>query len=269
MLKIVRGVEFWNRYARKYAEYMRRRRMFFEQRVEKLAKLLGFDRNTTVLEIGAGPGTYTVPIAKRVKLVTAIEPAEAMVKELTRYAQEEGVDNIRVVVKRWEDIAPGTDVDVHDIVFAAHSLVMDDLRSAISKMFDLAKRSICIVTHASRSRWMEIYINIIRELIGSEAFARSKRSYSDMVEVIRELGYEPIVITEEITFVELYRSLDEVVEDWMDRIRARVEGSIDEEKLRDRIREALKSIAEYRENGVAIRYDYSDAIIVCHKKKTL
>jgi len=91
--------------------------------------------NSRVLDIGAGPGTLAIPFARKVASVTAVEPAEGMVSVLKEKMAEEGVSDIDVVQKRWEDVSVADDLDPpYDVVIASFSLGMPDIRAAIEKM---------------------------------------------------------------------------------------------------------------------------------------
>jgi len=104
-------------------------------RVEETIAGTDFTPESRVLDIGAGPGTLAIPFAQRVKHVTAVEPAEGMVCVLKEKMAEEGVDNIDVVQKRWEDVSVAEDLETpYDVVIASFSLGMADIRAAIEKM---------------------------------------------------------------------------------------------------------------------------------------
>ena len=75
-----------------------------------------------VLDIGAGPGTLAVPLARRGCKVTAVEPSPTMVSALRDYQASEQVEEIRIIEKTWEDVtvgrAGGTIRYCHCIIFA-------------------------------------------------------------------------------------------------------------------------------------------------------
>lgn len=73
---------------------------------------------TTLLDVGAGAGRYAIPLAPLVREVIAVEPSAAMLEGLRERARERGVENIRVVERRWED---ARDLRA-DVVLCAHVL---------------------------------------------------------------------------------------------------------------------------------------------------
>ena len=60
-----------------------------------LSSVLNSD--STMLDIGAGTGPFTIPFAQHIKSVTAIEPSKGMVAVLKENAKEAGVDNFDII----------------------------------------------------------------------------------------------------------------------------------------------------------------------------
>ncbi len=61
-------------------------------------------RDSRVLDIGAGPGNYAVPLARRVRQVVALDPAAEMLEVLKRRAAEAELDNIVTAQQAWEEV---------------------------------------------------------------------------------------------------------------------------------------------------------------------
>ena len=124
----------WNR--RENAErYDSTSRSEYDNRVQITIAGLDITKNSRVLDIGAGPGTLAIPLAPRVKEITAIEPGEGMVAILKERMKNEGITNIKSIQKRWEDIDPALDLaGQYDVVIASLSLTMEDIRLALQKM---------------------------------------------------------------------------------------------------------------------------------------
>ncbi|GMU39669.1 MAG: hypothetical protein AMXMBFR23_05350 [Chloroflexota bacterium] len=101
-----------------------------------------------VLDIGAGGGRFSVPLARSARRVVAIEPSEAMRATLTAAATEAGVE-VEVRDGRWPDPAWAETVDVS---LAAH--VFYDIE-AIAPFLDAMEqhtRRTCVVMAGAQAR---------------------------------------------------------------------------------------------------------------------
>lgn len=114
----------------------------------------------TVLDIGAGTGGWTLPMARRATLVTALDSSAAMREVLLRKIAAEAAENIDVEAGTW----PDTPVEPHDHVVAAHSAYgTADLPRFVNAMTATARRGCYLVvtcplrdsvtTRAARELW--------------------------------------------------------------------------------------------------------------------
>ncbi len=55
----------------------------------------------SALDVGAGCGALTVPLARRLKRVTALEPAPAMVEALQERLRRARLRNVRILPQAW------------------------------------------------------------------------------------------------------------------------------------------------------------------------
>jgi SAM-dependent methyltransferase len=100
--------------------------------------LAGLTPETTVLDVGAGIGRWTLPMARRARRVTAVEPLPGMRRVLVERATAQGVDNLDVVDTPWLAAA----VTPHDVVVAAHATyTATDLLGFVRKMEAHARRT--------------------------------------------------------------------------------------------------------------------------------
>ena len=60
--------------------------------------------DSSMLDIGAGPGSFTIPFAQHIKSVTAIEPSKGMVAVLKENAKELNVENINIIEELVQDL---------------------------------------------------------------------------------------------------------------------------------------------------------------------
>ncbi len=135
------GRTFWNGRAPSLAEHARETD-FSGQALD----LLQPAPEWTVLDVGCGAGTLAVPLAARVKSVTAMDISDAMLGLLGQRCAEERVGNVRPVLAGWEDDWSAAGVGVHDVVLASRSLFAGDLAAAIDKLQDFSRRRVVIVS---------------------------------------------------------------------------------------------------------------------------
>lgn len=89
-----------------------------------------------VLDVGAGTGKATIPLAGRGLHVTAVEPAEEMALRLRSRADGEGVgDRVQVRVASFEDLGPGD--GPFGLILAAQSFHWTDPASRWKRLIDL------------------------------------------------------------------------------------------------------------------------------------
>ncbi|MDR3631174.1 MAG: class I SAM-dependent methyltransferase [Desulfocapsaceae bacterium] len=105
---------------------------------------LPLDPSMTILDIGAGPGTLTLPLASRVATVTALDYSPQMLAILQKQAQASDLANVRTITCAWEDDWAANAVGIHDLAIASRSLGVEDLDGALKKLNDHAKRFVFI-----------------------------------------------------------------------------------------------------------------------------
>ncbi|MEO1055338.1 MAG: methyltransferase domain-containing protein [Actinomycetota bacterium] len=97
--------------------------------VDRLVELAGWVPGDCILEIGAGTGQLTIPLAQRGLVVTAIEPGPAMAIELRRRTQH--FERVDVVNTFYEEFVAGGRVSG---VVAANSFHWLDPRTAYDRV---------------------------------------------------------------------------------------------------------------------------------------
>jgi SAM-dependent methyltransferase len=145
-------------------------------------KLLG---DETILDIGCGPGALSIPLAKMVKEVIAIDFSKQMLSELEAYAAREGVTNIRTFHLSWDDnwsILPPVDVAI-----ASRSMEVKDMDIALSKMSFHARRA-CYITYKAGGSFVDI--NIL-DYIGKKIIGKPDFWYIPVL--LYQYGYLPTI----------------------------------------------------------------------------
>jgi len=121
--------------------YVRRLQNDDRGRVQKQLASMEIPQGSSVLDIGAGPGTLSVPLALSGCSVTVVEPSGPMIMGMEAYRALTNAPPIRIIQKTWEAAAP-EEIGRHDVVIASLSLMMSDIRTCIKKMDDCANSAV-------------------------------------------------------------------------------------------------------------------------------
>jgi SAM-dependent methyltransferase len=147
----------------------------FETRIRMTLDDLVVNSSTRVLDIGAGPGTLAIPLAPKVKEITAVEPGAGMIIALEERAGKEGINNITCVRKTWEEVDPTRDIEgPYDLVIASLSLTMHDIREAIRKMDAVSRGEICLYWFVDLPFWERMYADLMIPLHGRPYYSGPK-----------------------------------------------------------------------------------------------
>ena len=101
--------------------------------------------NGTVIEVGAGTGRWTVPLASIATSVVAVEPSPAMCQRLVAHTRS--LPNVRVMPTTFA----AADLEPADLVMAADVIqLVADAVNFVRKADALARRAVALVVHFDR-----------------------------------------------------------------------------------------------------------------------
>lgn len=156
-----RWKEFWSGDAQYYLRNVRAEASLYALAVQRLAEEGWARPGDDVLDIGSGPGTFALPLASRVRSVTALDEAEGMLDALRQECAARGIRNVATVLGRWEDHPRQED----------HDLALASMNPAIASLDDLmamerSSRSRCCYVTACPSDQMALRNELWEKVIG-------------------------------------------------------------------------------------------------------
>lgn len=211
----------------------------------------------TVLEIGAGNGRITIPVAQKVKCVTAVEPSPRMLAFLKSNAEKAQVNNITYINKPWENVN-SDDAAPHDFVIASFSFFMVDLAPALLKMHTFANDGVYLFLSASN--WME---DEIQRIVygGTQPAVFADHIY--IYNILNEVGITPNVEVWTYTSEQRYTCLAEATSKFIEMY------SIPETK-KEQVKEYLrKSLTSDEEGGLWLKQKKKVAMVWWPKNEYL
>lgn len=165
-----------------------------------------------VLDIGSGPGILALPMAKRVREVTVVEPSAAMRTLLKSHMEEEGITNIRILPHLWEEV-PEEELETYDLVVASYSLNMPDFLEAALKMNRHSKGEVWLYWFAGETSW-ERDKRILRERLGDPTPVSCHRKVDEFYTILYNAGiYCDVTMLHGTSFDREYETFEQAVED--------------------------------------------------------
>src|SRR5947207_2108337 len=140
------GGEFWDKRARRFSKGPMASAEG-DPMLVRLRRAVGRSGTATFLDVGSGPGRFTLGVAPRVRESVAVDPSAKMLALLRRGAREAGLKNIRTVKGMWQDVdmAPRS----ADVVLCSHVITLvADVVPFIDKLQATARRQVFLYVGA-------------------------------------------------------------------------------------------------------------------------
>ncbi|MDQ3306338.1 MAG: class I SAM-dependent methyltransferase [Actinomycetota bacterium] len=155
---------------------------------------------TTVLDVGAGPGRFSLALAPRVASVVAVDASPVMSSLLRRAARQAGLANVTTVTGRWEEV----EVAPADIALCSFVLpLVEDVAGFLAKLDGVCRADAFV------------YLSALSADAFSDPFWRYFHgkprqpgpTYLDAVAVLAELGIDADVEVVEVRVRTRYPSV--------------------------------------------------------------
>jgi FkbM family methyltransferase len=182
---------------------------YAERVLEAIAPRLGVCE--TALDVGAGCGALAIPLARRLRTVTALEPSPAMARALRGWAAETGLDNVVVVEAAWGEVPAGA----HDLVLCAHVANLLQADSDFPREAGrLARRFVVLVRAVTSPGDDKFFYRELYPVLRGRPYADRGKA-DDTLVLLRSLGISPEMTEIEYRSDQSFRDLEEACDFWM------------------------------------------------------
>lgn len=230
------GAAFWDSRAKGFAARMGAFDATADPLHRRLRRATG--RRSTVLDVGAGPGRFTVSLAPHVAAVTAVDPSGAMLDICRRRARREGLGNVVCVHGRWEEV----DVGPADVAFSSYVLpLIADAPRFLTKLDAAAGERAFLYLGA-------LSADAVFDPLWRHFHRHPRRpgpTYLDAVDLLKELGVRPEVEVVEVPTRSRFKTAAEAAREYRDELLL-----ADTPEIRRELRELLASWLVPRAGGL-------------------
>lgn len=224
-----RAAEFWTERKVRWYQRALERSDYAAAVLGALEPILAVCR--TALDVGAGCGALTLPLAERLERVTAMEPAPAMAGALRETAAARGLGNVEVIEAAWGDVPVGP----HDLVLCAHVGELTRPGAAFLREAPrLARRAVALVRDAGRETDKFFFRELYPRLCGRPYGPGG--DYTETLDELAALGVSPTVRLVTYRSDQPFEDLEEACDFWEEYLG--VEG--------DRVRTFLRQFLAQR-----------------------
>ncbi len=147
-----KDIAFWDRFAPWYEKWLMRGG-YHKVILHELRGII--EKEWNVLDIGAGTGVLSIPMASFGCEVTAVEPSGGMIDIFRHKLEVLSIPNVRVLKRKWEEISH-QDFQ-YDLIIACNSLhlVHGGFISAMEKVFEFKSLNVCLITEINNDYYID------------------------------------------------------------------------------------------------------------------
>lgn len=163
----------------------------------------------TFLDVGAGCGTFAIPISKAGKKVTAIDPSAPMIKLLEEEIKKKRIKNIKTICAAWGE----TEVKSHDVILCSNvpELLKDSI-DFLKQANALAKKAVFLIEGADPNA-DKFYYKELYPLLFNKPFA-GRTDYFKTYTNLHNLGIFANVEIINYNFDQPFDNMKEALDFW-------------------------------------------------------
>ena len=171
----------WDKIASKFGKWIEN-----DDYPEKLINKLILEKSDTVLDLGCGEGTISIPLAKKSLKLTAVDSSEKMLEQLSEKSNKEGLNNI-IPIKMDLNHVNINNVGNHDVVIASRSFnSIFSPKTFLKNLNEIANKYVFITLFGPRNKRHE---KVLAELFNKDYNAHPHYSY--IFNLLVNMGISP------------------------------------------------------------------------------
>ena len=192
----------WTKAAVKYSE-----RASKDNYTEQLISKMIISKEDSVLDVGCGEGSVTIPLSKEVASVTAIDATDKMLEILDEKIESEGISNITTIKDDVNEVT-AEKYGNFDIVLA--SRVVNGIKSpkkVFSEFNEIANKYVFITLFGPNNWKLE---KDFHEYLSKEY--NGAPSYTVLINLLAEMGIYANVVNLDVGPVRTYKTIEEALD---------------------------------------------------------
>lgn len=202
------------------AEYYKHRPQYPDEIISEIARELALDGTGSLLDVGCGPGSLSIPLSHYFEHVVAIDSSEEMIREGMNKAEKKRITNIKWCAIRGEDLT--TDVGIFRAVTFGNSFhwfnretMLDFVKHVLEPKGHIVIIGVSSIWRDAPELWQQKVLAIIKKYLGEErrtlggTFPVTQGSYSDS---LRASGFVGIKV-KDLIFPRRTLTVDEIIQE--------------------------------------------------------
>lgn len=241
----------WDKEAEKFSK-----RSAQDEYQENLFSKMRISKEDSVIDLGCGEGSITIPLAKKAKKITGVDSSKKMLEILENKCKDQNINNVEVIEENLENVTI-EEVGSHDIVLLSRSINgIYKIKETLENINNIANKYVYI-TIFGPNNWK--FEKNFYDLIGKkdQGFA----PYNYLFNILVNMEIHPNVENLEIKTNRTYESIDDALKNG----KWNLNNFTEKEKYQ--LIEYLKKNLIKNENGkLEHPNDKSDWILIWWKK---
>jgi ubiquinone/menaquinone biosynthesis C-methylase UbiE len=209
----------WNDVADKFGKWIEK-----DDYPEKLLNYIKVTKNDSVMDLGCGEGSITIPLAKKCSHLLAVDKSDKMLDLIQTKMIDEGLSNI--ITLRHDILNLNKDnIGQYDVIVASRSVNNAyNIKELLSNLNNIAKKYVYITFYGPDNRRET---NRALEIIGKKN-PKNNENYSIIFNLLTSMGIHPNIVNLECESVKGYDTIEEAI----DRFNWRVGPVTDKERMK-------------------------------------